>query len=117
MNRMKTVLDTVEDGKVVFFCTSVADRNKVQTKIERYLDQRGNSVDVININGGQCKEEKFGNMRIFSGEKHIFELNPPVGVFTAAANTGFDIPNLALVVRVGFPPDLLTMIQEKGCLV
>ena len=56
-------------------------------------------------------------MRIFSGEKRISELNPRVGVFTAAANTGFDIPNLALVVRVGFPPDLLTMIQEKGRLV
>ena len=114
---MKTVFDTSEDGKVVFFCTSIADRNKVQNKVKRYLDQRESSVDMININGCQCKEEKFGNMRIFSGEKRISELNPRVGVFTAAANTGFDIPNLALVVRVRFPPDLLTMIQEKGRLV
>ena len=84
INQMKAVLDASDDGKVVFFCTSIDDRNKVQAKVEKYLDQRGISVDVININGCQIKEEKFGN----SGEQTVSGLNPRVGVFTAAANTG-----------------------------
>ena len=34
IDQMKDVLGSSGDGKVVFFCTSVADRDKVQRKVE-----------------------------------------------------------------------------------
>ncbi|EJK64688.1 hypothetical protein THAOC_14552, partial [Thalassiosira oceanica] len=66
--------------------------------------------------GKQNKEEKFWFMRVFCDiSLNVVEhFDPRIGVFNGAANTGFDIPNVKVIVREGFPTDLANACQEVG---
>ena len=74
-------------------------------------------MDVVVIHGQLEKHDKFRYMQIFSSKLEFKHFCPRVGVFNGAANTGFDLPRLPLIVRFGLPPDLATLFQERGRLV
>ena len=113
---MLAELERTSTGRVVIFVTSATDCDKIRKKVEALLNGKGlNHISVIPIHGQQDAVEKFYSMRAFGEEVDPeSDFIPRVGVFTGAANTGFDIPDLAYIVRKGFPMDLLTFFQELG---
>lgn len=108
---------TTSDQKIVIFTTSIADCDKIRVKLEECLNKNKCKRDVVVIHGEQHKFEKNAFMKLFCDDIALQFFKPSVGIFNGAANTGFDLPSLTLVIRHGFPPDMLTLLQERGRLV
>lgn len=115
-NKMIAKLAESNSGRVVVFVTSVSDCDKIRKKLESLLDTKDlNSINVITVHGKQTAFEKYWFIRVFCEEiDPNKDFNPRLAVFNGAANTGIDIPDLGCVLRIGFPPNLLSYFQELG---
>ena len=55
-------------GKIVFFCPTAANCEKVMKQFEEYLNKNSSKIDVVMIHGKLDKNDKFAYMQIFSSK-------------------------------------------------
>ena len=108
------VLKETPKAHICVFVNFVKECGKCTTLLEDELANKELDIDVININGGLEKEDKFGLVRLFTGSLISPGAHPQVLVATGAANTGIDQILTKLVLRVGLPRNLVTFLQERG---
>jgi hypothetical protein len=112
-----SVIATLKNSSTACVCVFVnfaSTSHKLLKGLERKLNESLCDTDVLHIYGSQDKEEKFWFVRLFCSKVSMEFLNPRVLLATSAANTGIDNNNVIEILRVGFPRDLITYLQERG---
>ena len=106
-----------KECKIVVFCNSRQKSFHYASELERKLDEVDvTDVDVLVINGGLNKHEKFWRIRFFCGSDDEFVEGSRFRalVSTNAANVGIDSSSINMVARFELPRDLMTFFQERG---
>ena len=109
------VIDYIEQNShdsIVVFCNSRNQSLHITGQLERKLDMKKLSVNVLNINGSLDKNDKFWRIRLFCDNYHSCRGNLRALVTTNASNVGIDKHSISLQVRFEWPRDLLTYFQE-----
>ncbi len=112
VNRVKEIVTCTDDTKACVFTTLESKSKKVFEQLERALNSVKCQDHILHLSGSMDKYTKFTLLNALNDESDKYNLRGMVS--TGAANTGIDLNKVVLVVRCGVPPDLLTLIQERG---
>jgi superfamily II DNA helicase RecQ len=118
---------TSEDGTAVVYSNSRKAVEKIAIALNQFLDHEDLHYDTVVVNGEMFAEQKFFYTRLFTKNSATGRdgdgddtsgngvYNPRVLIATAgAAGVGIDSPEVHLVLRDGFPPSILSLVQELG---
>jgi superfamily II DNA helicase RecQ len=118
---------TSEDGTAVVYSNSRKAIEKIAIALNQFLDHEDLHYDTVVVNGEMFAEQKFFYTRLFTKNSATGRdgdgddtsgngvYNPRVLIATAgAAGVGIDSPEVHLVLRDGFPPSILSLVQELG---
>jgi hypothetical protein len=111
--------------KIICYTNSLSRSRKYHKELQDLFDEGGIDADVVLVNGGLFKEQKFHNTNTFLGDDleepdiervgHTLSFKPRVLVATSgAANAGLDDRRVTRVIRDGFPPSVRDLVQELG---
>jgi superfamily II DNA helicase RecQ len=107
--------------KVILYHNFRSTLLRLSNEIKEWLAEENILVDVIPVHGRLSRDEKFYNIRVFTGKDTIEP--PPVGqrgfyprllMATESANAGIDCSLVYFVFRMGIPESLFTFLQELG---
>ena len=114
-----SVIETLRNSTTACVCVFVSfasTSHKLLKGLERKLNESLCDIEVLHIHGSQDKEENFWFVQLFCSKVSMEFLIPSARVLvaTSAANTGIENNNVMEILRVGFPRDLVTFLQERG---
>ena len=112
VNRVKTLITGTEDTFACVFTTLESRSKKISEQLEKALNAAKCGDNIVHVSGSMGKLTKFTLLQLLNEKSDKFNLRGLVS--TGAANTGIDLPNVRLVARCGVPPNLHTLIQERG---
>jgi hypothetical protein len=128
LKRFIRMLDACQlKEKMIMYSNSLKRCLRLLQAVRKFMDDEAIDGDVVAVNGGLFKEQKFHNTELFVGpdlEEEVTNNNgsvdrltfsPRVLLATAgAANAGLDCDSVRVVVRDGFPTSIQDFIQEMG---
>ena len=108
-----------EDYKILVYSNSRNHIVDISEKLKSNFldcDECLNNIRLVTLIGTMTKEEKAAYIRLFvhNGEHPI---SPRIRILCATSgvgNAGIDCRHIKTVYRVGFPPSILDLAQEKG---
>ena len=114
LDQLVNVIKDSPTDCVVVLTTLPSTAKSLEAKLCEKLNKEKCNVDVVVVHGQLPKAEKFINMRLFCAKQNFEFFCPRALVTNGAGNTGIDSPNVRAMLRVGFPTDLQTLLQERG---
>lgn len=108
------VLDASEDGSAFLFANSKALTHRLLLALEKKMDEKHVTSDVVHIHGSMNKDEKFGAINLFTGALVITDYDPRVLVATSSADLGIDRSDGRIVTIFEWPDSMSTVAQRRG---
>lgn len=116
---LKTNLLERDDYKVLVYSNSRSQIVDIAEKLKSNFldcDESLFRIHLVTLIGTMTKEEKAAYIRLFvNNAEH--PLSPRIRILCATSgvgNAGIDCKHIKAVYRVGFPPSILDLAQEKG---
>ena len=103
--------------KTIIYSNSRTKLDDVEKKLRSFADHEDLIGDFVKITGPMSKEVKFHRTNIFLNDTVLVKdkFSPVVCLATRAlGSAGWDSSQMREVVSLDFPPDIISLDQEKG---